>query len=119
MNNNLNQILLVGRLGQNPDIKYFESGSTLAKTSLAVNRNRRNEEPDWFNLEFWGNQAEVVANYCEKGSLIGITGELKIDEWTDRQTGELRSKPVIRVDKLELLSSNGKQQSQSSADEGL
>ncbi len=102
---NLNQINLVGRIGQDPEIKYFDSGSVLAKVNLAVNRRSKDEAPNWFPLEFWGKQAEVVANYVRKGSLIGIEGELKLDEWNDKETGILRSKPVIRVNRLELLAS--------------
>ena len=64
-----------------------------------------NDEPDWFNLEIWGKQAQVAADYVKKGALLGITGSYKVDTWTDRNTGEGRSKPVIRVDRLELLGS--------------
>ncbi len=102
---NLNQVNLVGRIGQDPEIKYFDSGSVLAKVNLAVNRRSKDEAPNWFPLEFWGKQAELVANYVRKGSLIGIEGELKLDEWNDKETGILRSKPVIRVNRLELLAS--------------
>ena len=48
-------------------------------------------------------QAQVAADYVRKGSLLGIIGSFKLDRWTDRSTGEERSKPVIRVDRLELL----------------
>ena len=102
---NLNQVNLVGRIGQDPEVKYFPSGSVLAKVNLAVNRRSKDEAADWFPLEFWGKQAEVVANYVRKGSLIGIEGELKLDEWNDKSTGMLRSKPVIHVNRLELLKS--------------
>ena len=101
---NLNQINLVGRIGQAPEIKYFTSGSVLAKVNLAVNRRSKDEAPDWFALEFWGKQAEIVGNYVQKGSLIGIEGELKLDEWNDKSTGMLRSKPVVRVNRLEPVS---------------
>jgi single-strand DNA-binding protein len=102
----LNAVTLVGRVGGDPDVKYFESGSVVCKFSLAVNRaSRNNEQPDWFSLELWGKQAEVAANYVRKGSLIGVSGALKFDTWSDRSTGVNRTKPVIRVDRLELLGS--------------
>ncbi|MCA1990653.1 MAG: single-stranded DNA-binding protein [Coleofasciculus sp. S288] len=101
----INSIHLVGRVGVDPDVKYFESGSVLCKLSLAVDRRSRNtEQPDWFNLELWGKVAEVAANYVRKGKLIGIRGSLEIQEWTDRNDGSDRSKPIIRVAELELLS---------------
>ena len=101
----INTINLVGRAGREPDVRYFESGSTVANFTLAVNRISRSDEPDWFNLEIWGKQAQIAADYVKKGSLVGITGSFKIDSWKDKNTGEDRFKPVIRVDRLNLLSS--------------
>ena len=101
----LNSVTLVGRAGRDPEVRYFESGSVVANLTLAVNRRNRSDEPDWFNLEIWGKQAQVAADYVKKGSLIGITGSYKLDQWTDRNTGEARSTPVVLVDRLELLGS--------------
>ena len=101
----INSITLVGRAGRDPEVRYFESGNVVANLTLAVNRRSRDDEPDWFNLEIWGKQAQVAADYVRKGALIGIIGSLKFDRWTDKVSGEQRSKPVIRVDRLELLGS--------------
>lgn len=102
----LNIVHLVGRTGADPEIRYFDSGAILARVPLAVNRPTKKEDPpDWFELEIWGKTAETAANYAKKGSLIGVQGALKIDTWSDRTTGETRSKPIIRVDKLDLLGS--------------
>jgi len=102
----LNVVNLVGRVGGEPDVKYFESGSVKCNLTLAVDRRtRNNDQPDWFNLELWGKTAEVAANYVRKGSLIGVIGALKFDRWQDRSSGADRSRPVIRVDRLELLGS--------------
>ena len=72
---------------------------------MCIRDRSRDEEPDWFNIEIWGKQAQIAADYVRKGSLIGITGSLKIDSWKDKNTGEDRYKPVIRVDRLNLLGS--------------
>ncbi len=101
----VNSITLVGRAGRDPEVRYFESGSVVANLTMAVNRRSRNDEPDWFNLEIWGKQAQVAADYVKKGALLGITGSFKLDSWVDKNTGEARTKPVIRVDRLELLGS--------------
>ena len=101
----INSVTLVGRAGRDPEVKYFESGTVVANLTMAVNRRNRNDEPDWFNLEIWGKQAQVAADYVKKGSLIGITRSFKLDSWKDRNTGEDRNKPVVRVDRLELLGS--------------
>jgi len=66
---------------------------------------KKSDEPDWFDLELWDKTAEVAASYVKKGSLIGIQGSLKIETWNDRNSGASRSKPVIRVDRMELLGS--------------
>ena len=101
----INSVTLVGRAGRDPEVRYFESGTVVANLTMAVNRRNRDDEPDWFNLEIWGKQAQVAADYVKKGSLIGITGSFKLDSWKDRNTGEERNKPVVRVDRLELLGS--------------
>ncbi|MDB9313525.1 single-stranded DNA-binding protein [Spirulina sp. CS-785/01] len=102
----LNLVHLVGRAGRDPEVRYFESGSVVCNLPLAVNRRSRNDDqPDWFNLEIWDKTAEIAANYVRKGGLIGIQGSLKIDSWEDRNTGAPRSKPVIRVSRLDLLGS--------------
>ncbi|MDJ1181455.1 single-stranded DNA-binding protein [Roseofilum sp. BLCC_M91] len=102
----LNVVHLVGRVGIDPDVKYFESGAVKCRLTLAVDRRtRRTDQPDWFNLELWGKTAEIAANYVRKGKQIGVTGSLKIDQWQDRMTQAERSSPVIRVDRLDLLGS--------------
>ncbi len=101
----INVVTLVGRVGSDPEMKFFESGSVKCKLTLAVNRRSRNDKPDWFTLELWDKTATVAGNYVRKGSLIGIKGALKFDTWSDRQTGTNRSTPVIRVDQLDLLGS--------------
>lgn len=106
----LNIIHLVGRAGSNPEIRYIETGKILCKFNIAVNRRRKDDPPDWFELEIWDRNAEVAANYVKKGSLVGIQGSLKIDTWNDRNTGDKRSKPIIRVKSLDLLSSKRDQE---------
>ncbi len=102
----LNIVNLVGRVGGDPDVKYFESGSVVCNLSLAVNRpTRNNDEPDWFRLEIWGRTAQVAADYVRKGSLIGVTGSLKLESWDDRTTGAKRTSPVVRVNRMDLLGS--------------
>ena len=98
-----NEHCFVGRVGQDPSVKFFESGTVVANCNIAVNRPTKDDQPDWVPLVFWGKTAEVVANYVRKGSLIGITGMLKFEHWTDRSTGAARSKPVIEVSKLDLF----------------
>jgi len=101
----LNVVHLVGRAGRDPEMRFFDSGKVLCKFSLAVNRpSSKTDQPDWFNLEIWGRTAEIAGDYVKKGSLIGVQGSLKIDQYTNRSGYEVSS-PVIRVDRLDLLGS--------------
>jgi len=103
----INSVTLTGRAGRDPEVKYFESGSCVAKFSISVDRYSKEggKEADWINIKLWGKQAQLAADYVRKGSLVGIVGRLEIEKWTDRQSGEERSKAVVVGDRLELLSS--------------
>ncbi|GAB1543098.1 single-stranded DNA-binding protein [Scytonema sp. NUACC21] len=102
----INVVTLIGRVGTDPDIKFFDSGKVRCKLSLAVNRRtREGEHTDWFNLELWGKTAEIAKNYAHKGKQIGVKGSLKIERWRDERTGTNRSTPIIVVDQLDLLGS--------------
>jgi single-strand DNA-binding protein len=104
----INVVHLVGRVGVEPEIKWFEgSGKCVCTVVIAVNRRSKNPDtkPDWFNLKIWGKTGEIAKNYATKGSLIGVKGSLEIETWIDRATGTERSRPVIKVDSLDLLSS--------------
>lgn len=113
----MNSITLIGRAGRDPELRYFESGKVVANLTLAVNRGR-DKEPDWFNLEIWDKQAQIAADYVRKGSLIAVIGPMQMQKWTDKTTGETKSKPVVVVSRLELLGSkrdNAEEDSFSSA----
>jgi single-strand DNA-binding protein len=101
----MNIITLVGRAGRDPEVKYFETGTMVANLSLAVNGRGRDAEAEWFNLQIWGKQAQVAVDYVRKGSLIGVSGSVKTEKWTDRTTGEEKRKMVVTVDRLQLLGS--------------
>lgn len=99
----MNTICLVGRVGKDPELRYFESGSQLATTSLAVNGTGKDEEPIWFDLKIWGKTAQVAADYVRKGRQVGIQGRLECERWLDKNTGEKRQKLVVSVERLTLL----------------
>ena len=101
----INVVHLVGRVGTNPDMKYFDSGNVICRLTLAVDRRKRDSGPDWFNLELWGKTAEIANSFVRKGKQIAVRGSLKMDSWNDSSTGKPRSRPVINVDDLQLLGS--------------
>ena len=73
----VNHIVLVGRAGRDPEIRYFESGKVVTTFSMAVNRPMKDAQTDWFDIEIWGKQAEIAGEYVKKGSLIGIEGRIR------------------------------------------
>ena len=99
-----NQVEIFGNVGQDVDVRHFDSGKTKANLSLAVRRTK--DVPDWFSIELWGDIAKVAEKYVEKGSKVGVTGHLKFDSWTDKGTGEVRYKPVIVGRKIDLGGKN-------------
>ena len=77
----LNAVSLVGRLTKEPELKYTPNGIAVASITLAVNRpfsnQQGNREADFINIVIWRKQAENVANYLRKGSLVGVEGRLQ------------------------------------------
>lgn len=108
--NYINKVMLVGRCGQDPDLKYFESGAVKASISIAVRPPYKSEQAVWFDLIAWGNQAEVIGNYVRKGTQIAICGEFGFDRWADKNSGTMRQKPIITINALELLGSPRKEE---------
>ncbi len=103
----INSVVLVGRAGQDPDMKYFESGKVKTTFSIAVNRwdsKSREEVTDWFNIELWDKSAEVAGEYVKKGKLVAIEGKLATSKWKDN-TGADRERFFIRATNLRLLGS--------------
>jgi single-strand DNA-binding protein len=101
----LNVCSFTGRAGRDPEVRYFESGSMVANLTLAVEGWKRDSEPLWLPLTIWGKTAQVAADYVRKGSQIAVSGQLQNETWTDKATGEKRSKVILSVSELTLLGS--------------
>lgn len=112
----MNTVNLIGRLTADPEIKYFESGSVTTRFSIAINTGYgEKEEVSYFEVQTWKKTAENVAAYCRKGSLVGISGSLKQERWTDKQTNQNRSKVLVLAMRVEFLSPKTVSDSKSSA----
>ena len=106
----INVVVLVGNAGRDPELRFFESGSCVCEFSLAINRLPRDgqeQAPLWVNCKAWGKTAQVAGDYVRKGSKVAVVGRLEIEQWTDRSSGEVRSKTLVVVDRLELCGSRG------------
>jgi single-strand DNA-binding protein len=80
-----NKIILIGRLTRDPEVRSTVSGSSVANFSLAVDRqSKNNNDVDFINIVAFNKTADFASNYLEKGKLILVEGQLRINKWTDR-----------------------------------
>jgi single-strand DNA-binding protein len=101
----INVLVLVGHAGRDPELRFFASGSCVCEFTLAVNRPPKDgqaQDPLWVSCKAWGKTAQVAGDYLRKGSKVALVGRLEIEQWSDRSSGELRSKPLVVIDRLEL-----------------
>ncbi len=109
--NTLNTVVVIGNLGSDPDIKYFESGSV--KASFSIARRISADITDWIPVEVWGKAAETAGNYLRKGSKVEVKGSLKREDWEDRETGSAKSRYLISGWQISLHSKSAYSQEES------
>ena len=110
MADDVNHVVLIGRLTRDAELKYTANGSAISKFSVAVNRSRKmgdswQEEAHFFDVALWGNRAEKLNQYLTKGKQIGVQGELRQNRW--EQDGQPRSKVEIHAINIQLLGGGG------------
>ena len=107
---NLNKVSLIGRLGQDPEIRYTQSGSAVANVTIATNeywtdkQGGKQERTEWHSLVLWGKQADLAQSYLKKGSQIYIEGKLQTRDWEDQQ-GQKHYKTEVVVTTMQFLDS--------------
>ena len=106
----LNQVVLIGRLTRDAELKYTAGGQAVCKFAVAVNRRKKvgdtwEDEANFFDIVLWGKQGESLQNYLVKGKMVGIQGELRQDRW--QQDGQNRSKIEIIANYIQLLGGGG------------
>ncbi|QGN29160.1 single-stranded DNA-binding protein [Enterococcus casseliflavus] len=118
----INNVVLVGRLTKDPDLKYTGSGTAVATFTLAVNRNFTNQsgerEADFINCVIWRKPAETLANYAKKGVLIGVTGRIQTRSYDNQQGQKVYVTEVI-ADNFQLLESKKADSSQNTQGSGV
>jgi len=97
----MNSVNIIGRIGKDIELKHLQSGSAVANFSIAVDQSYKKdgqkvEKTSWFDINCFGKTSEIIKQYFFKGSMIGISGELEQQTWTDQQ-GQNRSKVVIKL----------------------
>jgi single-strand DNA-binding protein len=104
----INNVVLVGRLTKDPDLRYTSSGSAVATFTLAVNRNFTNQngnrEADFINCVIWRKPAETMANYARKGTLLGVTGRIQTRNYENQQGQRVYVTEVV-CENFQLLES--------------
>lgn len=102
----LNNIILIGRLAQDPELRYTNNGVAVSNFNLAVERPFTNQEGerevDFIRVTTWRKQAEAVANNLGKGRLAAVDGRLQIDEYEDSK-GEKRKSAVVMAERVQFL----------------
>ena len=118
----INNIVLVGRLTKDPDLRYTTSGTGVATFTLAVNRNFTSadgtREADFINCVIWRKPAETLANYAKKGVLIGVTGRIQTRSYDNQQGQKVYVTEVI-ADNFQLLESKKADSSQNTQGSGV
>lgn len=104
----INSVVLVGRLGNDPELTYTQSGTAICKFRLAVNRPPRQgsdqEETDWLDVVTFGRTAETCNQYLDKGALVGVEGRVQSSTW-ERQDGTRGYRVEINAMRVQFLES--------------
>jgi single-strand DNA-binding protein len=108
-----NKVILAGNLTRDPELRYTPKGTAVAKIGLAVNRTWKSEsgetkeEVSFIDIEAWGRQAEVIAQYMRKGRPLLVEGRLKLDSWEDKNTHQKQSKLKVVLESFSFIDSKG------------
>ncbi|SRR5260221_428569 len=109
----INKVILVGRLGKDPEVKATPNGNTVAKFSLATDERytdregNKQERTEWHNVVAWGKLGEICGQYLRKGKLVYIEGKIRTDSWEDKETKVKRYRTEIIADTMQMLDRKG------------
>ncbi|WP_462133193.1 single-stranded DNA-binding protein [Peptostreptococcus stomatis] len=107
----MNNVVIVGRLTKDPELKYLTSGTPVATFTLAINRDYKNKDGsipvDFIPVEIMGKPAEFVANYITKGRLVGVQGSIRVDRY-ETPDGEKKTFTKVSGRSIQALESKSK-----------
>ena len=114
----VNKVILVGRLGKDPEVRHLENGATVANFSMATSETykdrqtgERREQTEWHNVVLWRGLAEVAEKYVKKGDMIYVEGKLRTRSW--EKDGVTRYTTEVVGDNMTMLGGGGGNSSQS------
>lgn len=108
----LNKAMIIGRLGQDPDVRYTQSNTAVANMSIATSERYKDksgewkETTEWHRVVAWGRTAEICQEYLKKGSLVYIEGPIQTRQWEDKE-GQTRYTTEIKALQMTMLDSKG------------
>ncbi len=107
----VNKVILLGRLGQNPELKYTPSGSAVCQFSLATSENwmkdgQKQEKTEWHRVVVWGKLAELCNQYLQKGRQVYLEGKLQTRSWDDKN-GQKRYTTEINAGTIQFIGEKG------------
>ena len=114
MARDLNKVMLIGRLGRDPEMRFTPSGQPVTTFRLATgrswttNKGEKKSETEWFNIVAWGGLAEVCNQFLEKGMRVYIEGRLQTRRWED-SSGNKKSKAEVVANEMIMLSPRSRQ----------
>lgn len=95
MAKSINQVILMGRLTRDPEVRTTSTGKTITSFSIAVDRGGQEDAADFFDVTAWEKLGELVSQYLSKGRRCLVQGRLRQDSWDDKETGKKRSKVEV------------------------
>ena len=104
----LNKVIIIGNVGNDPDVRYLDGGSVVAKFSVATNERyttrsgEQVESTEWFRVEVWNDQAKTIEKYVRKGQQIYVEGRLRTETYTDKE-GKERFSLGVRATTFQFL----------------
>ena len=109
----INKVILVGRLGKDPEMRSTPSGQNVAKFTVATDERytdksgEKQERTEWHNIVAWGKLAEICGQYLRKGKLVYIEGSIRTDSWDDKESGQKRYRTEIVANTMKMLDRRG------------
>lgn len=111
MSNDLNLCQFIGRLGQNPEIRYTQGGDAVASFTIAVGWKTKDKEgTEWVRCSAFGKLAEIIGKYLVKGSQVYISGRFQTRKWTNKDGVERYSTEIV-AGEMQMLGGRSEQQS--------
>lgn len=119
MAKDLNKVMIIGRLGSDPEMRYTPNGNAVTTFRVASGRQWRDsngenrEETEWFSIVVWSKLAEICNQYLTKGSRVYLEGRLQTRSWDDPQSGEKRYRTEVIAAEVIILDSKGNREAAS------